>query len=53
MYVVFSQQTEITGISLSNIQITGDQSVYKNELVVIRDVQAWGRSSITRYSNFR
>ncbi|NP_758833.2 zona pellucida sperm-binding protein 4 precursor [Rattus norvegicus] len=34
-------------------RITGDQAMYENELVAIRDVQAWGRSSITRDSNFR
>nr|AYN07267.1 zona pellucida 4 [Mus mattheyi] len=34
-------------------RITGDQAVYENELVAIPDVQAWGRSSITRDSNFR
>nr|AYN07268.1 zona pellucida 4 [Mus pahari] len=34
-------------------RITGDKAVYENELVAIRDVQAWGRSSITRDSNFR
>ncbi|GAB1297913.1 Zona pellucida sperm-binding protein 1 [Apodemus speciosus] len=34
-------------------RIIGDQAVYENELVAIQDVQAWGRSSITRDSNFR
>ncbi|XP_031215126.1 zona pellucida sperm-binding protein 4 [Mastomys coucha] len=34
-------------------RITGDQALYENELVAIQDVQAWGRSSITRDSNFR
>ncbi|XP_034365467.1 zona pellucida sperm-binding protein 4 [Arvicanthis niloticus] len=34
-------------------QITGDQAVYENELVAVRDVRAWGSSSITRDSNFR
>ena len=53
MYPVFSQWIEVTGISLSITQITGDQAVYENELVAIQDVQAWGRSSITRDSNFR
>ncbi|KAI5937456.1 Zona pellucida sperm-binding protein 4 [Manis javanica] len=34
-------------------RITGDQAVYENELVAVRDVRTWSHGSITRDSIFR
>ncbi|XP_008839577.1 zona pellucida sperm-binding protein 4 [Nannospalax galili] len=34
-------------------RITGDQAVYENELVAMREMRTWGRGSITRDSTFR
>ncbi|XP_051007433.1 zona pellucida sperm-binding protein 4 [Acomys russatus] len=34
-------------------QITGDQAIYENELVAIRDVRVWSSGTVTRDSIFR